>query len=141
MTINEKQDEIIAEFSVFEDWMDKYEQLIEYGKSLPLIDESLKVPERLIKGCQSNVWLNAEQKAGRVYFTADSDAIITKGLIALMVEVLNGQSAEDIAAAEVYFADEIGLKSHLSPTRANGLASMLKQMKMYALAFSKMNQS
>lgn len=141
MTINEKQDEIIAEFSMFDDWMDKYEQLIEYGKELPLIQESLKVPERLIKGCQSNVWLQAEQAEGKVYFTADSDALITKGLIALMISVLNGQKAEDIAAADVYFADKIGLKSHLSPTRANGLAAMLKQMKMYALAFSKMNQT
>ena len=99
------------------------------------------MPERLIKGCQSNVWLQAEQRAGKVYFTADSDAIITKGLIALMIEVLNGHTAQDIASADVYFAEKIGLKSHLSPTRANGLASMLKQMKLYALAFSKMNQS
>lgn len=141
MRINEKQDAIIEEFSVFEDWMEKYEHLIEYGKSLPVIRDEYKIPEKLIKGCQSNVWLHAEQKDGKVCFTADSDALITKGLVALMIEVLNNEPAEDIAQADIYFIDRIGLKSHLSPTRANGLSSMLRQMKLYALAFSKINQS
>lgn len=141
MTIQEKQEEIVEEFSYFDDWMDKYEQLIEYGKKLPMIDESLKTPDKLIKGCQSNVWLHAEQRDGKVYFTADSDAVITKGLISLMIEVLNGQKPEDIARAEIFFTEKIGLKDHLSPTRANGLAAMVKQMKMYALAFAKMNQT
>lgn len=141
MNINEKQDAIIEEFSVFEDWMEKYEHLIEYGKGLPMIREEYRVPEKLIKGCQASVWLHAEQRAGKVYFTADSDAIITKGLVALMIEVLNQESAEDIAQADIYFIDRIGLKSHLSPTRANGLSAMLRQMKLYALAFSKINQS
>ncbi|MBX9449717.1 MAG: SufE family protein [Taibaiella sp.] len=141
MSINEKQDAIIEEFSVFEDWMEKYEHLIGYGKGLPVIREEYRIPEKLIKGCQSSVWLHAEQRDGKVYFTADSDAIITKGLVALMIEVLNQQPAEDIAQADIYFIDRIGLKSHLSPTRANGLSAMLRQMKLYALAFSKINQS
>lgn len=141
MSINERQDAIIEEFSVFEDWMEKYEHLIGYGKGLPVIREEYRIPEKLIKGCQSSVWLHAEQKDGKVYFTADSDAIITKGLVALMIEVLNQEPAEDIAQADIYFIDRIGLKSHLSPTRANGLSAMLRQMKLYALAFSKINQS
>ncbi len=141
MSIQEKQEEIIAEFSIFEDWMEKYEHIIQYGKSLPIIDPAYKIPEKLIKGCQSQVWLHAEQQEGKVVFTADSDAIITKGLIALMISVLNQQEATAIAQADIYFIEKIGLKNHLSPTRANGLHAMLQQMKLYAIAFSKINQS
>ncbi|HLU18154.1 MAG TPA: SufE family protein [Edaphocola sp.] len=136
MTINEKQEEIIADFSVYDEWMDKYEYLISLGKELPMIDEQYKKDEYLIKGCQSRVWLHADFKDGKVHFTADSDAIITKGLVALMIEVLSGHSPKEIAETEIYFIDKIGLKSHLSPTRANGLLAMLKQMKLYAIALS-----
>ncbi len=136
MTINEKQEEIIAEFNMYDEWMDKYEHLIALGKDLPLIDEQYKTDELLIKGCQSRVWLHADFKDGLVHFTADSDAIITKGLVALMIDVLSGHTPKEIAATDIYFIDKIGLKSHLSPTRANGLLSMLKQMKLYALALS-----
>ncbi|HRP89388.1 MAG TPA: SufE family protein [Edaphocola sp.] len=134
MTINESQEQIIEEFSFYEEWMEKYEYLISLGKDLPLIDEQYKKEEYLIKGCQSRVWLHAEYKDGLVLFTADSDAIITKGLVALMVEVLSGHTPKEIAETDIYFIDKIGLKNHLSPTRANGLLSMLKQMKMYAVA-------
>ncbi|WP_028298073.1 SufE family protein [Olivibacter sitiensis] len=134
MTINEIQDELIADFAFFEDWMEKYEYIIQLGKELPLIEESKKSDDLLIKGCQSRVWLLAEEKDGRIYFTADSDAIITKGLVSLMVKVLSGQLAEDIATADLYFIDKIGLKDHLSPTRANGLLAMVKQMRLFALA-------
>lgn len=136
MTINDKQEEIIADFSVYDEWMDKYEHLIALGKDLPLIDEQYKTDELLIKGCQSRVWLHADFKGGLVHFTADSDAIITKGLVALMIDVLSGHTPQEIATTDIYFIDKIGLKSHLSPTRANGLLSMLKQMKLYALALS-----
>lgn len=136
MTINEKQEEIIADFNVYDEWMDKYEHLIALGKDLPLIDEQYKTDDLLIKGCQSRVWLHADFKDGLVHFTADSDAIITKGLVALMIDVLSGHTPKEIAATDIYFIDRIGLKSHLSPTRANGLLSMLKQMKLYALALS-----
>ncbi len=136
MTINEKQESIIADFSVYDEWMDKYEHLIALGKELPLIDEKYKTDDLLIKGCQSRVWLHADFRGGLVYFTADSDAIITKGLVALMIEVLSGHSPKEITETEIYFIDKIGLKSHLSPTRANGLLSMLKQMKLYALALT-----
>lgn len=136
MTINEKQEEIIADFSVYDEWMDKYEHLIALGKDLPLIDEQYKTDDLLIKGCQSRVWLHADFKDGLVHFTADSDAIITKGLVALMIDVLSGHTPKEIATTDIYFIDKIGLKSHLSPTRANGLLSMLKQMKLYALALS-----
>ena len=139
MTINEIQDEIIGEFSFFDDWMDKYEYIIELGKDLPLIDPKYKTEDHLIKGCQSLVWLHAEDKAGIVEFTADSDAIITKGLIALMVRVLSNQKAKDIAVSDLYFINKIGLQEHLSPTRANGLLSMVKQMKMYGLALNTRN--
>ncbi len=128
------QDEIIEEFSFFTDWMEKYEYIIDLGKSLPLIREEFKTDDRLIKGCQSRVWLHAELKDGKMVFTADSDAVITKGLIALVIRVLSGQKPEDIAKADLYFIDRIGLKEHLSPTRSNGLLSMVKQMKMYAVA-------
>jgi cysteine desulfuration protein SufE len=136
MTIKEIQDELIEDFSFFEDWMAKYEYIIQLGKELPLIDESHKVDDLLIKGCQSRVWLHAQYVDDKVFFTADSDAIITKGLVSLMIKVLSGQRAEDIVSADLYFIDEIGLKEHLSPTRANGLVAMVKQMKLYALALN-----
>ena len=135
MDIREIQDEIIDEFSFFDDWMDKYEYIIDLGKKLPLIDESLKTDDRLIKGCQSRVWLNASMEDGKIQFSADSDAVITKGIISLLVRVMTNQPAKDIAEQELYFIDKIGLKEHLSPTRSNGLLSMVKQMKMYALKF------
>jgi len=135
MTIEEIQEELIDEFSMFDDWMQRYEYMIELGKSLPLIDESLKNDDKLIKGCQSKVWLNSEIKEGKIIFTADSDAIITKGIIAVLVRVFSNQKPQAILDAKTDFIDEIGLKEHLSPTRANGLVSMIKQMKMYALAY------
>jgi len=133
MTINEIQDELIDDFSFFDDWMAKYEYIIQLGKDLPLIDEQYKKDEYLIKGCQSKVWLHADHHDGKVVFTADSDAIITKGLVALMVKVLSGHTPDEIAHSDLYFIDRIGLKEHLSPTRANGLLSMVKQMKLYAM--------
>jgi cysteine desulfuration protein SufE len=139
MTINEIQDEIIEEFSFFDDWMDKYEYLISLGKDLPLIDEQYKDEQHLIKGCQSRVWLHAAQDAGQVEFTADSDAIITKGIVGLLVRVLSKQKPEEVAKAELYFVDKIGLHEHLSPTRSNGLRSMLKQMKLYGVAMTAQN--
>lgn len=135
MTIKEQQDTIVEEFSFFSEWTEKYEYIIQLGKDLPLIDEQYKTEENLIKGCQSRVWLHAEYKNGKIYFTADSDALITKGLVSMVVRVLSAQTPEDIANAEIYFIDEIGLKSHLSMTRSNGLLSMLKQMKMYGVAY------
>ena len=135
-TINNIQDEIIDEFAFFGDWMEKYEYIIDLGKSLPLIDEQYKDEDHLIKGCQTQVWLHADDEAGKVSFTADSDAVITKGIIALLIRVLSGQKAEDVAKADLYFIDKIGLKEHLSPTRSNGLVSMVKQMKMYGLALN-----
>ncbi len=136
MTIKEVQNEIIDEFSMFDDWTERYEYIIELGKSLPMIDEKYKTDEHLIRGCQSKVWLNAEQKEGKIVFTADSDAILTKGIIAIMIRVFSQQNSKDILDASTDFVDEIGLKEHLSPTRANGLVSMIKQIKMYALAFN-----
>jgi len=135
MTIEAIQEELIEEFSMFEDWMQRYEYMIDLGKSLPLIDENLKKDDKLIKGCQSKVWLNSEMKDGKIIFTADSDAIITKGIIAVLVRVFSNQKPQAILDANTDFIDEIGLKEHLSPTRANGLVSMIKQMKMYALAY------
>jgi cysteine desulfuration protein SufE len=135
MTISEIQEEIIDEFSMFDDWMQRYEYMIDLGKSLPIIDESLKTDDRLIKGCQSKVWLNAELKDEKVIFTADSDAIITKGIIAILIRIFSNQKPEDIIEANTDFIDKIGLKEHLSPTRANGLVSMIKQLKLYALAY------
>jgi cysteine desulfuration protein SufE len=134
-TIKDIEEEIIGEFELFDDWSDKYEHLIELGKSLPLIDSKYKTADYLIKGCQSLVWLNAEFKDGKVIFTADSDAIITKGLIALLVRVLSNQTPDDIANAQLTFIEKINLKEHLSPTRSNGLLMMVKQMKTYALGF------
>ena len=137
MTITEIENEIIEEFEFFgEDWESKYEHLIDLGKSLPLIKTELKTDDRIIQGCQSRVWLNAEQKNGNIVFTADSDAIITKGMIALMIRVLSDQKPEDIVRANMTFVDKIGLKEHLSPTRANGLVSMIKKMKLDALVLS-----
>lgn len=134
MTIKEIQEEIIDEFSMFDDWMERYEYIIELGKSLPIIDEAHKLDENLIKGCQSKVWLFSELENDTVKYTADSDAILTKGIAALLLRVYSGQKPEDILTAETNFIDEIGLKEHLSPTRANGLVSMVKQIKMYAIA-------
>ena len=135
MSIRERQEEIIEEFAMFEDWMDKYEYIISLGKELPLIDDEKKEDERLIKGCQSRVWLDAELKDGKVIFTADSDAIISKGIISLMIRVLSDSTPDEIVNEDLSFIDQIGLKEHLSPTRSNGLVSMVKQMKLYALAF------
>ena len=134
MTIKEIQEEIIDEFDMFEDWMERYEHLIELGKSLPMIDEQYKVDENIIKGCQSKVWLHSELKGDTIAYTADSDAILTKGLVALLLRVFTNQTPQAILAADTAFIDEIGLKEHLSPTRANGLVSMLKQIKLYAIA-------
>lgn len=136
MTINEIQDELIEDFAFFEDWMEKYEYIIQLGKELPLIEDQYKTEEYRIKGCQSQVWLRPDVENGIVEYKADSDALITKGLVSLMVKVLTGHSAEEIAKADLYFIDEIGLKEHLSPTRANGLLSMVKQMKLYAVALA-----
>jgi cysteine desulfuration protein SufE len=135
MTIQEAQTDIIDEFDMFEDWMEKYEHIITLGKELPLIDEQYKTDDNIIKGCQSKVWLHAELKDNKMNFSADSDAIITKGIIAIMVRALNNQSPTDVLNADMAFVDKVGLKEHLSPTRANGLVSMIKQMKFYALAF------
>ncbi|AUC86048.1 Fe-S metabolism protein SufE [Polaribacter sp. ALD11] len=134
MTIKEIQEEIIDEFSMFDDWMERYEYIIELGKSLPIISEQHKLDENLIKGCQSKVWLYSELDADKLKFTADSNAILTKGIVALLLRVFSEQKPADILAAETTFIDEIGLKEHLSPTRANGLVSMVKQIKMYAIA-------
>ena len=132
MTINEIQDEIIDEFSFFDDWMDKYEYIIDLGKKLPLIDDQYRHDDNLVPGCQSRVWLHAELDQDRVYFTADSDAIITKGIIALLIRVLSGQPADQISQADLYFIDKIGLKEHLSPTRSNGLVNMVARLKSHA---------
>jgi len=141
-TIKEIEQEIIDEFDMFSDWMEKYDYLIDLGKDLPLIDDANKTDENIIKGCQSKVWLNAKMEGDKVRFTADGDAIITKGIIALMVRVLDNQTPQDILGADMAFINKIGLKDHLSPTRANGLLAMVKQMKFYALAFqSKQTQS
>ena len=134
-SINEIQDQIIEEFSVFDDWMDKYSLLIEMGSELPSLDIKYKNSNNLIEGCQSRVWLQADYRNGRIYFQGDSDAVIVKGIVSLLIRILSGQKTDDILSADLYFIDSIGLKGHLSPTRSNGLLSMLKQMKLYALAF------
>jgi cysteine desulfuration protein SufE len=140
MTIKEIQEEIIDEFSFLEDWMERYEYMIELGKSLPMIKDEFKTDSNLISGCQSKVWLQSEIDGDKIKFTADSDAILTKGIVALLLRVFNNQKPKDILDADLYFVDKIGLKEHLSPTRANGLVSMIKQIKLYALAFqSKMS--
>jgi cysteine desulfuration protein SufE len=135
MTIRETEDQILGEFSMFEDWMDKYNYLIELGKSVPVIDPQYKTDQFVITGCQSKVWLHASMREGKVWFTADSDAIITKGIVSLLIRVMSGQSPDDIIAADMDYIDRIGLREHLSPTRSNGLTSMIKQMKLYALVF------
>lgn len=134
MTIEEKQQEIIDEFSIYNDWMEKYEYIIELGKELPIISSELKTKDRLIEGCQSQVWLDANIVDGKVQFTADSDAIITKGIIGLLIRVYNNETADEILKNEPFFIQEIGLQEHLSPTRSNGLASMVKNIKLLALA-------
>ncbi|GIM49112.1 SufE family protein [Capnocytophaga stomatis] len=135
MSIQQIQNEIVEEFSFFDDWMQRYEYLIELGKSLPLIDDKYKTDDYTIKGCQSKVWLFADLQEGKVVYTADSDAIITKGIVALLVRVFSNQTPENIVKADTAFIDQIGLKEHLSPTRANGLVSMIEQMKRYALVY------
>ena len=134
MTIRETQQQIVDEFAVFSDWMDKYEYLIELGKSLPVIEESGKHEDNLIKGCQSRVWLEAEYRDGKLWFRADSDAIITKGIISLLIKVFSGRAPQEILDADTNFINEIGLQENLSPTRANGLLSMINRIKSYALA-------
>lgn len=136
-TIKKIQEEIIEEFNIFDDWMQKYEYIIDLGKELPAIDKKHKTKENLIKGCQSRVWLHAEKKNKLIIYTADSDAIMTKGIIAILIRVLSKQNAIEIAKADLNFINDIGLKEQLSPSRANGLVSMIKEMKIYALAFNK----
>lgn len=135
MTVEEKQHEIIEEFEIFDEWMDKYNYLIEQSKDLPVIDTKHKTKHNLIEGCQSKVWLNAEYENGKIHYTADSDAIITKGIIALLIRVLSDRAPEEIMNADLFFIDRTGLKQNLSPTRSNGLVSMVKQMKLYAIAY------
>ena len=135
MTINERQDEIIDEFSGFDDWMDKYQLLIDLGNEQAPLDEKYKTEKNLIDGCQSRVWLQADYVDGKIRFSAESDALIVKGIVTLLIRVLNDATPQEILDADLYFIDEIGLKEHLSPTRSNGLLAMVKQMRMYALAF------
>lgn len=135
MTIDEQQDEFIEEFTAFDDWMDRYGLLIEIGNQLPPMPDELKTPDRLIEGCQSRVWLDARMDNGKVHFTADSDAMIVKGIISLLLKVLSDRTPDEILSDDLYFIDRIGLGEHLSPTRSNGLRAMVKQIKMYALAF------
>lgn len=139
MTIKAIQDEVVDEFSMFDDWMQRYEYIIELGKTLPMIEEQYKTDDNIIKGCQSKVWLQGQEADGQIVFTADSDAILTKGIIAILIRVFSHQKPAAILEANTDFIDEIGLKEHLSPTRANGLVSMIKQIKMYALAFDAKN--
>ena len=135
MTINEAQDEVIAEFSDFDDWMDRYQLLIDLGNEQAPLDEQYKTDQNLIEGCQSRVWLQADEVDGKLVFQAESDALIVKGIIALLIKVLSGHTPDEILNADLYFIDRIGLREHLSPTRSNGLLAMVKQMRMYALAF------
>lgn len=139
MTINEAQDEVIEEFSDFTDWMDKYQLLIDLGNEQKPLDDKYKTESNLIDGCQSRVWLQADYEDGKIYFTAESDALIVKGIIALLIQVLSGHTPKEILDADLYFIERIGLKDHLSPTRSNGLLAMVKQIRMYALAFSEKN--
>ena len=139
MTINEVQDKIIDDFSLFDDWMDKYNFLIDLGKDLPVIDPRFKTKDFLIEGCQSKVWLHPEFEDGILKFTADSDAIITRGIVSLLIKVLSNRSPEEIISADLYFIEKIGLRQNLSPTRSNGLLSMVKQMKLYAMAYNKLS--
>ena len=135
MTINELQDEIIEEFSQFDDWMDKYSLLIDLGNSLEALDDKHKTPQNIIEGCQSRVWLNADYVDGLVKYQGESDAILVKGIVSLLIQVMSGHTPDEILNTELYFIDKIGLKEHLSPTRSNGLVAMTKQMRMYALAY------
>lgn len=139
MSIKEKEIEIVEEFAIYDDWMDKYEYIIELGKDLPIIDDAYKTEENVIKGCQSMVWLYAEKKDGKIVFTADADAIIAKGIVAILVRVLSNQSPDEILESKLEFIKEIGLQEHLSPTRSNGLVAMVKQIKLYALALKLKN--
>lgn len=141
MTIQEIQEEIISEFSLFDDWMDKYAHLIEMGNELPPMKEEFKVDQNIIRGCQSQVWINAEMVDGKVHYEGESDALIVKGLVALMLRVADNQPAEDIMNTDFHFIDKIGLKEHLSPTRSNGLLAMIKQIKLYAVAYNKLESS
>ncbi|SDG16765.1 SufE family protein [Prevotella communis] len=136
MTINERQDEVIEEFQGFDDWMDKYQLLIDLGNEQAPLDEKYKVESNLIDGCQSRVWLQADYEDGKIHFQAESDALIVKGIVALLIRVLNDSTPQEILDADLYFIEQIGLKEHLSPTRSNGLLAMVKQIRMYALAFS-----
>lgn len=140
MTINEAQDEVIEEFSDFTDWMDKYQLLIDLGNEQEPLDDKYKTESNLIDGCQSRVWLQADYVDGKIVFTAESDALIVKGIIALLIRVLNGHTPQEILDADLYFIDKIGLKDHLSPTRSNGLLAMVKQIRMYALAYKMKNE-
>jgi len=140
MTINETQDNIIEEFSLFDDWMDKYALLIDMGNSLEPLDEKNKNPQNIIEGCQSRVWLNAELNDGIITFQGESDAVLVKGIVSLLIQVLSGHTPDEILASELYFIDAIGLKEHLSPTRSNGLVAMVKQMKMFALAYKSVSK-
>ena len=136
MTINEIQDEIIEEFSAFDDWMDKYALLIELGNSLAPLDDKYKTESNLIEGCQSRVWLQADYSDGLIHFQGESDAVIVKGIVSLLIKIISGHTPDEILNADLYFVDKIGLKEHLSPTRSNGLVAMLKQMRLYAMAFT-----
>jgi len=136
MTINEKQDSIIEEFSMFDDWMDKYALLIDLGNSLEELEDKFKVPQNIIEGCQSRVWLNAEFKDGIITYKGESDAVLVKGIVSLLISVLSGHTPEEILNTNLYFIEKIGLREHLSPTRSNGLLAMMKQMKMFAIAFN-----
>ncbi len=140
MTINELQDSIIDEFSMFDDWMDKYSLLIDLGNSLQPLDEKEKMPQNIIEGCQSRVWLNAELKDGLVIYRGESDAVLVKGIVSLLIQVLTAHTPEEIINTELYFIDKIGLREHLSPTRSNGLLAMVKQMKLFAIAFNQVKK-
>ena len=135
MTINELQDNVIEEFSVFDDWMDKYALLIDLGNSLPPLDEKYKTESNLIEGCQSRVWFHAEYADGKISFQGESDAVIVKGIVSLLIQILSGHTPQEILDADLYFIDKVGLKEHLSPTRSNGLVAMVKQMRLYAMAY------
>ncbi|MDE6309823.1 MAG: SufE family protein [Muribaculaceae bacterium] len=141
MTIDQKQQDIVDQMSDLDDWMDRYAYIIDLGNALPPIAEEFKTPQNLIEGCQSRVWLNANLIDGKIYFTADSDAIIVKGIISMLIDVLNGHTPKEILDADLWFIDKIGLAEHLSPTRSNGLAAMVKQMKMYALAYNELEKN
>ena len=141
MTIKETQEEIVEEFALFDEWMEKYQHIIDLGKDLPLIDEKYKVEENLIKGCQGRLWLHADLVDGKIIFTADTDVIISKGIVCLLIRVFSGHTPKEIIDTDLFFIDQIGLQEHLSPTRSNGLLAMLKQIRMYAIVFSSQSNS